>query len=45
MQYSKTIIDLKEKQRYLNRWNTTIIAEYYRNDFGWTKNDYSNILI
>jgi len=27
--------------RYLNRWNTTIIAEYYRNDFGWTKNDYS----
>ena len=27
--------------RYLNRWNTTIIAEYYRNDFGWTQNDYS----
>ncbi len=28
--------------RYLNRWNTTIIAEYYHHDFGWTENEYSD---
>ena len=28
--------------RYLNRWNTTIIAEYYHNDAGLRKNEYAN---
>jgi len=28
--------------RYLNRWQTTIIAEYYHNDAGLTKDEYGN---
>ena len=28
--------------RYLNRWRTTIIAEYYHNDNGLTKTEYKN---
>lgn len=30
--------------RYLNRWNTTIIAEYYHNDFGWSDSDWDSYL-
>lgn len=28
--------------RYLNEWNTTVIAEYYRNGFGFTKEEYQS---
>ena len=28
--------------RYLNEWNTTVIVEYYHNDAGLTKSEYSN---
>ncbi len=34
--------------RYLNEWNTTVIAEYYRNGFGMSKNEfdtYQNYLL
>lgn len=30
--------------RYLNRWNTTIVAEYYHNDFGWSGADWDSYL-
>jgi hypothetical protein len=28
--------------RYLNEWNTTVIAEYYRNGFGLSKTEYES---
>ncbi|MBI3112571.1 MAG: hypothetical protein HYZ01_13470 [Ignavibacteriales bacterium] len=28
--------------RYLNEWNTTVIAEYYHNGFGLSKSDYQS---
>jgi len=30
--------------RYLNRWNTTIIAEYYHNDIGLARSEYTNYM-
>ncbi len=46
-QLTKSVKDGKSwlfGMRYLNKWNTTIVAEYYHNDFGWSDSDWDSYL-